>query len=595
MTWHVTVAFTLLLLIIESIMTTLIQPHGGILKELFVAAEEANFVKQQANEYPSWDLNHRQLCDIELLLNGAFSPLEGFLGRADYERVLAELRLADGTLWPMPITLDVSEAFAKGIGAGSQIALRDPEGVLIASLEVSDLWWPDQTQEALQIFGTTDLMHPGVNYLFNQTLPVYLGGRLKGIEPPLHYDFKHLRHSPRELREKFKKLGWRRIVAFQTRNPMHRAHQELTFRAAQLAEANLLIHPVVGMTKPGDIDHYSRVRCYEHLLKNYPEQTTALSLLHLAMRMGGPREALWHAIIRKNHGCSHFIVGRDHAGPGKNSQGVDFYGPYEAQELVARYQDELGIQMVPFQEMVYVQEKAEYVPTNEIQPTDTVLNISGTEFRRRLQEGLEIPDWFSYPEVVTELRKTHPARHKQGFTVFFTGLSGAGKSTIANALMVKLMEMGGRAVTLLDGDIVRKHLSSELGFSKEHRNINILRIGFVASEITKNGGVAICAPIAPYAATRREVREMISAVGGFVEVHVATALEVCEERDRKGLYAKARAGIIKEFTGISDPYEIPENPNLSIDTTECTADEAAQRVILKLERLGFIKGRGYAG
>ena len=469
------------------------------------------------------------------------------------------------------------------------MALRDPEGVLLAVLEVRDLWRPDKTAEALQIFGTDDPLHPGVNYLFNKAHPVYLGGRLLGIEPPIHYDFKHLRDSPRELRDKFKKWGWRRIVAFQTRNPMHRAHYELTFRAAQLAEANLLIHPVVGMTKPGDIDHYSRVRCYERLLQYYPEQTTTLSLLHLAMRMGGPREVLWHAIIRKNHGCTHFIVGRDHAGPGNNSQDKPFYGPYEAQEAVARYQGELGIQMVSFQEMVYVQERAEYAPSNEVVEGETVLNISGTEFRRRLQEGLEVPDWFSYTDVVTELRKAYPPRHRQGFTVFFTGLSGAGKSTIANALMVKLMELGGRSVTLLDGDIVRKHLSSELGFSKEHRNINILRIGFVASEITKNGGIAICAPIAPYTATRREVRDMIAPVGGFLEVYVATSIEVCEERDRKGLYAKARAGLIKEFTGISDPYEAPQDPEMVIDTTESTPDEAAQRIILKLEKLGYIQ------
>jgi sulfate adenylyltransferase len=572
-------------------MSDLIQPHGGTLKDLYVSPEEVRREKQRAQEYLSWDLTYRQLCDLELLLNGAFSPLEGFLGQADYKCVLKEMRLANGILWPMPINLDVSESFAERVVPSDQIALRDEEGVLIAVLEITDIWRPDKTVEALQVFGTTDLMHPGVHHLYNKTHPIYLGGKLKGIEVPVHYDFKHLRHSPRELREQFKKLGWRRIVAFQTRNPMHRAHQQLTFRAAQLSEANLLIHPVVGMTKPGDIDHYSRVRCYERLLKHYPEQTTTLSLLPLAMRMAGPREAVWHAIIRKNHGCSHFIIGRDHAGPGKDSQGVDFYGPYEAQELVGRYQTELGIQMVPFQEMVYVQEKAQYVPINEVNPTETVLTISGTEFRRRLYEGLEIPEWFSYPEVVSELRRAHPARHKQGFTVFFTGLSGAGKSTIANALMVKLMEIGGRSVTLLDGDIVRRHLSSELGFSKEHRNINILRIGFVASEITKNGGIAICAPIAPYAATRREVRKMIAAVGGFIEVYVATSLEVCETRDRKGLYAKARAGIIKEFTGISDPYEIPENPEMIIDTIECSADEAALRIILKLESFGFIKGR----
>jgi len=396
--------------------------------------------------------------------------------------------------------------------------------------------------------------------------------------------------TPAELRERFQRSGWRRVVAFQTRNPMHRAHVELTFLAARQAEANLLIHPVVGMTKPGDVDHYSRVRCYEHVLKKYPEQTTALSLLPLAMRMGGPREALWHAIIRRNYGCTHFIVGRDHAGPGKGSDGEDIYGPYEAQELVERYGDEIGIRMVPFRMMVYVEERAEYAPIDEVDETrETVMNISGTEFRRRMREGLEIPDWFGYPEVVAELRNTFPPRARQGVTLFFTGLSGSGKSTIANAVMVKLLERGGRPVTLLDGDLVRKHLSSELGFSREHRDLNIQRIGFVAAEITRNGGVAICAPIAPYRRTRRQVRDMVeSANGGFIEIHVATPLEECERRDRKGLYAKARAGQISGFTGIDDPYEVPEAPGLTIDTTDCTPEEAAQQVLLKLESRGFI-------
>ena len=377
-------------------------------------------------------------------------------------------------------------------------------------------------------------------------------------------------------------------MAFQTRNPLHRAHQELTFRAARDVEANLLIHPVVGMTKPGDIDHYTRVRCYENVLGYYPEQTTMLSLLPLAMRMGGPREALWHAIIRKNYGCTHLIVGRDHAGPGDDSNGKPFYGPYDAQELLQQHEAELDISMVPFKMMVYAENKAQYIPADEVAESDRVLNISGTELRRRLQEGLEIPEWFSFPEVVAELRRTHPPRSKQGFTIFFTGLSGSGKSTIANALMSKLMEIGGRPVSLLDGDIVRKNLSSELGFSKEHRDLNILRIGFVASEITKSGGIAICAPIAPYAKTRRAVREAISPYGGFIEIHVATALEVCEERDRKGLYAKARAGIIKEFTGISDPYEVPEAPEMVIDTVDISPDLAAHRILIKLESLGYI-------
>jgi sulfate adenylyltransferase len=493
-----------------------------------------------------------------------------------------------GALWPMPITLDVSEAFAEGIEPGQDIALRDQEGVILATLSVSDKWIPNKDNEAEKVFGANDLKHPAVNYLHNVAGPVYLGGPITGLTPPTHYDYKSRRDTPNELRATFRKLGWRRIVAFQTRNPLHRAHQELTFRAAKEAQANLLIHPIVGMTKPGDIDHFTRVRCYEAVLDKYPASTTSLSLLNLAMRMGGPREAVWHGLIRKNHGCTHFIVGRAHAGPGKNSQGEDFYGPYDAQDLFLEHQEEMGIEMVPFKMMVYVQEKAQYFPADEVEEGQTVLNISGTELRRRLQEGLEIEDWYSFPEVVTELRKSHPPRAEQGFTVFFTGLSGSGKSTIANALMVKLMEAGGRPVTLLDGDLVRKNLSSELGFSKEHRDLNIKRIGYVASEITKNGGIALCAPIAPYTATRRAVREMIEAHGAFVEVHVATSLEECERRDRKGLYKLAREGKIKEFTGISDPYEAPEEPELRLDTEAVDPDHCAHQVILKLESLGLL-------
>jgi len=565
------------------------EPHGGELKNLYLPAEEAEAEKQAAREYASWDLTERQLCDIELLLNGAFSPLDGFLNKDDYDSVIETMRLKSGTLWPIPITLDVTEDFAKDLKSGDKLALRDLEGVILATLDVSDVWTPDFDTEAEGVYGTTDSKHPAVNFLKSVGNPVYVGGTLKGIELTTHYDFKHLRDGPGELRERFRKLGWRKVVAFQTRNPMHRAHQEISFRAARDVEANLLIHPVVGITKPGDVDHFTRVRCYEHLLNRYPEQTTMLSLLPLAMRMGGPREALWHAIIRKNYGCTHLVVGRDHAGPGKDSKGEDFYGPYDAQELLKEHEKELDISMVPFRMMVYAENKAQYILMDDATDDDNVLNISGTELRRRLQDGLDIPEWFSFPDVVEELRKTHPPRHEQGFTVFFTGLSGSGKSTIANALMVKLMEMGGRPVSLLDGDIVRKNLSSELGFSKEHRDLNIRRIGYVASEVTKNGGIAICAPIAPYTATRRAVRESIKPLGGFLEVHVSTSVEVCEQRDRKGLYALARAGKIKEFTGISDPYEIPENAEMVIDTVDITPDLAAHRILVKLEAMGFIR------
>ncbi len=565
-------------------------PHGGRLVDPMVSAERAGEIKEASRDWPSWDLTPRQICDLELILNGAFSPLAGFQGKADFEAVCKDMRLADGTLWPIPITLDVTEEVAAKLEAGSRLALRDAEGVMLAAIEVADMWTLDRAAKAEAVYGTQDRAHAGVAHLFERTNNVAVGGRLEGLQLPAHYDFVRMRHTPAELRRRFAKLGWRRVVAFQTRNPMHRAHYELTLRAARGLEANLLIHPVVGMTKPGDVDHYTRVRCYQKLLARYPRNTALLSLLPLAMRMGGPREAILHSIIRKNYGCSHFIVGRDHAGPGSDANGRPFYGPYEAQELMRAHEGELGIEMVPFKMMVYAEDRDAYVPVDEVEDGTRTLNLSGTELRSRLSDGRELPEWFTFPEVAEELRRTHPPRYRQGFTVFFTGLSGAGKSTIANVLMTKLLEMGGRPVTLLDGDIVRKNLSSELGFSKEHRDLNILRIGFVASEITKNGGIAICAPIAPYESVRRQVRESIERGGGFVMVHVATPLEVCEQRDRKGLYAKARAGVIQQFTGISDPYEAPQSPEVAIDTTDVTPEEAAQQVILFLEREGYIAG-----
>ncbi|MEM1125977.1 MAG: bifunctional sulfate adenylyltransferase/adenylylsulfate kinase [Bacteroidota bacterium] len=569
--------------------TELIAPHGGTLCDLMLSADEAQAAKEEALNLPSITLTDRQLCDLELILNGGFSPLRGFLNRADYERVLTDLRLEDGTLWPMPITLDVSVNTASGLNDGDRVALRDNTGLLLAILTVEDVWKVDKQREAEAVFATTSLAHPAVAYLMQEAGEYYVGGTLQGLQLPKHYDFQDLRRTPTEVRELFTQEGHSRVVAFQTRNPMHRAHKELTDRAAEEIGGHLLIHPVVGMTKPGDVDYFTRVRCYKRLLDHYPEGRATISLLPLAMRMGGPREAVWHAIIRKNYGCTHFVVGRDHAGPGTDTDGTPFYGPYEAQDLVIEHQKELGIEMVPFKLMVYVPADDAYAPIDEVKEAGKAFEmISGTQLRGMLASGAEIPSWFSYPAVVAELRKTHPAKERQGFTVFFTGLSGSGKSTIANAVMVKLLELGGRPVTLLDGDVVRTHLSKGLGFSAEDRSTNVQRIGYVASEITKHRGLAICAPIAPYEADRRANRALIEAHGGYLEVFVDTPLEVCEERDVKGLYAKARAGIIKGFTGIDDPYEAPTDAEVVCYTANETVDESAMKVIDAIYEAGYL-------
>lgn len=563
-------------------------PHGGTLVNLVVNQGRAEDLKRLSRDWPSWDLMPRQLCDLELLANGGFSPLTGFLGREDYVSVCEKMRLVDGTIWPIPIILDVPEQVAKNLSAGSVLALRDPDGVMLAALNIEDAWKPDLRKESELVFGGINPEHPGVDYLMNSTNSYYVGGKLECLQLPHHYDFIELRHTPQQLREIFTTSGWRKVVVFQTRNPMHRAHQEITLRAARELEANLLIQPVVGMTKPGDVDHYTRVRCYQKMLRHYPRNTAMLSLLPLAMRIGGPREAVWHAIIRKNYGCTHIIIGRDHAGPGSDSSGKPFYGPYDAQKLLSSYEKELNITMVPFKMMVYLEGHDKYVPQDEVSSSEKVKMLSGTELRERLAYGREIPAWFSFPEIVKELRQMYPHRNKQGFTVFFTGLPSSGKSTLANVLMVRLLEMGGRPVTLLDGDLVRKNLSSELTFSKEHRDLNISRIGFVASEITKNGGIALCAPIAPYDEVRKQVRQLIESRGSFILVYVSTPVEVCEQRDHKGLYAKARAGIIKEFTGISDPYEEPNDADLVFDTTDMSPEESVQEIILHLEKEGYI-------
>ena len=550
-------------------------------------ANPAN-LKEEAILLPSWQLTPRQICDLELILNGGFDPLNGFLNQDDYDSVLSDMRLQSGSIWPIPITLDVTQEFAETVSIGYKIVLRDHEYFALAILTVESIWEPDKQSEAQSIFGTEDEKHSGVNYLLNESNPVYIGGALEKIELPRHYDFTEFRHSPEALKRQFAELNWNKIIAFQTRNPLHRAHIEMNLNASKELDAGILIHPVVGMTKPGDVDHYTRVRCYKAAMPRFPENAAMLSLLPLAMRMAGPREALWHALIRKNYGCTHFIVGRDHASPGNGADGEPFYGPYDAQDLLKKHEKEIGIEMVPFKMMVYVENDKKYFPVDEIPEGSESKSISGSELRQLLRDGAEIPEWFSYPEVVDELRKTKPKQNKRGFTIFFTGLSGSGKSTLANALMVKLLEDGRRPVTLLDGDIVRTHLSSELGFSKKDRSVNVRRIGFVASEITKNGGIAICAPIAPYEADRRFNRELIEPLGGYIEVYVNTPLEICEARDAKGLYAKARAGTLKEFTGISDPYEEPQTAEIVQSSVEEEPAEIVEKITDKLKKEKYL-------
>ncbi len=536
-----------------------------------------------------WLLTSRQLCDLELLLVGGFAPLTGFLTQVDYNSVLKNDCLADGSLWPMPITLDVDAVFAQSLSPGEIIGLHGEDNTLLAHLTVAEVWCPDKSVEAQAVFGSDDIAHPGIHYLLKQANPYYVGGKVTQVALPKHYDFAALRHTPQQLKHWFAQNNWRNIIAFQTRNPLHRAHVEMTLRALHAVEdSHLLLHPVVGMTKPGDVDHYTRVRCYQSVLPYYPQGRTALSLLPLAMRMAGPKEALWHALIRKNYGCTHFIVGRDHAGPGQNSLGKPFYDVYAAQILVKQHEEEIGLQVLTFSEMVYAKEKQIYVLSTELAANETALTISGTQLRDALNNHSAIPSWFSYPEVVRELRRSYKPKNKQGLTLFFTGLSGAGKSTIANALQAKLMEMGDHTIVLLDGDIVRRELASELGFSEEDRNTNIRRVGYVASLITELGGIALCAAIAPYEKIRKEIRAKISSKGGYFEIYVSTPLAVCEERDPKGLYVSARAGKIAQFTGISAPYEEPLAADIVIDTTKMSVDVAVSVILQALHNAGYL-------
>ena len=565
--------------------TKLITPYGEKLVNLLVSPEEAAALADYAKRLPSVRLSERATCDLELLAVGAFSPLDRFMGQADHQRVLDEMRLTSGHVFPIPVTLPVGPEL--NFKTGDDVALRDIRNELLAIMTVEEIYKWDREEVSLKAFGSTDLRHPIVAEMHNWG-SYNISGPLKVLHLPANYDFKSLRLTPAETRARLEMFGHENVVAFQTRNPLHRVHEELTKRASQEVDGVLLLHPVVGMTKPGDVDHYTRVRTYKALANHYYDpDRILLSLLPLAMRMGGPREALWHAIIRRNYGANHLIVGRDHAGPGKDSQGQPFYGPYDAQTIVEEYSDEIGVKVMPFRMLVYLPDEARYEEETKVPAATRIASISGTQVREEyLQKGRQLPDWFTRPEVAEILGEAYPPRHRQGACIWFTGLASSGKSTNAYVLTSRLQEYG-RQVTLLDGDVVRTHFSQELGFSKEDRDINVRRMGYVAAEIVRHGGIAVCAAVSPYRATRNNIRSTVGE--NYVEVFVDTPLEICEQRDAKGLYARARRGEITGFTGVDAPYETPQYPEMVLDTIDFTAEVNAHRIIEYLFERGFLR------
>ena len=566
----------------------LIPPYGGKLVNLLVTGKERDELIARLPNLPSIKINQRALNDLELLATGGFSPLDRFMDKSTYERVLHEMRMDGGTLWPLPITLTANPSELPSVG--SELVLRNALNDPLAIMKLEEVFSWDPEKEARLAYGTDDARHPMVSEMGGWG-KVCISGELKVINLPRYHDFVEIRRTPAEVRDMLEAMKHENVVAFQTRNPLHRIHEELTKRAAEKVGGSLLIHPVVGLTKPGDVDHYTRVRIYKALVDNYYDKSsTALSLLPLAMRMAGPKEALLHAIVRRNYGANHFIVGRDHAGPGSDSSGKPFYGPYDAQELMVQYESEIGVKMVPFEMLVYLPDEDRYVEVKDVPEGAKTLNISGTQVRDDyLAKGELLPEWFTRPETAEILRQSYPPRHDQGFCIWFTGLSGSGKSATTQVLTDLLLERG-KILTVLDGDVVRTHLSKGLGFSAEDRDTNILRIGFVAGELVRHGGAVVCAAISPYRNARNEARKMVGE--NFIMVHMDTPVEVCEQRDVKGLYAKARQAMVDGkpmgFTGVDDPYEEPIDPEITLAGVGISPEENARKIITYLEEQGYL-------
>jgi len=562
--------------------------HGSNLVNLIVDSARYDLLKDFAQELPDVILNDRQLCNLELLATGAFSPLTGFMNHSDYESVLDRMRLQDGLLWPLPVCLDIPDTLAGMLEAGQSLALRDPEGFMLAVMHIEDVWPADRERELLHIHGDGSTDNPLIRKYYNSLNSYYVGGKIEVTSLPLHFEFKQLRMTPQEVRSIYKKLGWQRVIGFQTQNLIHPPQFEMTVEAMRKAKANLLVLPIAGVSKPGDINFYSKIKCYREVIRHYPPDSSLLNIFSYTGLGGGLREDLLNIIISKNYGCTHCLIEKETMRHGESAAGKPEDVPAASERLSKDFSHEIGVEVLPFKEMVYLPFEDIYSPLDQVPDGIRSVFLSDSEIQKRIKSGRRIPEWATFSEVTAELQKAYPPPPKQGFTVFLTGFSGAGKSTVAKILYSRFLEIGGRPVTLLDGDIVRRNLSSELSFSKEHRDINVRRIGFVGSEITKNRGIAICAPIAPYAETRREIRAAIEIYGGFVEVFMSTPIEICEKRDRKGMYAKARAGLIKGFTGVDDPYEVPESPEVSIDTTDLSPDEAAQEILLFLGQKGYI-------